>query len=104
MEAVAMALRDHMTSLFEPLDGPPKEVRSAGGGARSDLWLQIKADVLGTTVRSTLCPEPTSLGAAILAEAALTGAEVEQVADAWVRLRPPCLPDHGNRALYAEMA
>jgi sugar (pentulose or hexulose) kinase len=86
IEAVALALRDQVAALTggERI----REIRSAGGPARSPVWLQIKADVLGVDVVATECPEPTSLGAAILAEAAITGAQVEDVARDWVRLRP----------------
>jgi len=31
------------------------------------VWLQIKADILGTTFEAIDCEEPTSLGAAMLA-------------------------------------
>ena len=52
-----------------PTAALPGEIRCAGGAARSDLWLQIKADVLGVATAATVCPEPTSLGAAVLAKA-----------------------------------
>ena len=81
----------------------PTEVRSAGGAARSPLWLQIKADVLGVPFRATQCPEPTSLGAAILAEAALTGVSVPEVARQWIRLGEPYLPNPDNHRRYEAM-
>jgi sugar (pentulose or hexulose) kinase len=46
---------------------PGSEIRVVGGGARSALWLQTKADVCGLPVRPLLGPEPTALGAAMLA-------------------------------------
>ncbi len=98
MEAVAGALGDQAAAVS---DGPvPGEIHSTGGAARSDLWLQIKADVLGATMTATQCSEPTSLGAAILAEAALGGADVPQVARQWVRLKPPHRPDPGRHRRY----
>ena len=42
-------------------------MRVVGGGARNPLWLQIKADVCRLPVRPVLGPEPTALGAAMLA-------------------------------------
>jgi xylulokinase len=47
------------------LRGP--EIRVVGGGARSPLWMQIKADVTAKPVRAVLTKEPTALGAAMLA-------------------------------------
>ena len=91
LETVARALRDQVGA---HTDGPlPAEIRCAGGAARSDLWLQIKADVLNVPTVATECPEPTSLGAAILAEASLLGADVRQIARQWIRLKPPHRPD-----------
>jgi xylulokinase len=69
LEAVAAALADQVMALGQRV--PPAAIRCAGGAARSDLWLQIKADVLGTATVAVECDEPTSLGAAMLAEAAL---------------------------------
>ncbi len=86
METVAGALAGQVAALGQ--GSTPELIRSAGGAARSDLWLQIKADVLGVPVAATECEEPTSLGAAILAEASLAGEEVPAVAQRWVRLKP----------------
>jgi xylulokinase len=38
-----------------------------GGGARSDVWCQIRADALGFALRRTAVPDAAALGAAILA-------------------------------------
>jgi xylulokinase len=66
LEGCAFALRDIVTRLDAMGLGGP-EIRVVGGGARSPLWMQIKADVTGRPVRAVLAPEPTALGAAILA-------------------------------------
>jgi xylulokinase len=50
-----------------------EELRAFGGGARSPLWLQVKADVYGKPVRAMDMAEAPCLGVAILAGAA-TGA------------------------------
>jgi xylulokinase len=43
----------------------PKEIRATGGGARSRLWLQIVADILGTPVVTLQEPEAAAFGAAL---------------------------------------
>ena len=48
-----------------------EEVHATGGGAASEHWLQIIADVLNLPVRSSTSPEATALGAAILAASAI---------------------------------
>jgi sugar (pentulose or hexulose) kinase len=98
LEAVAVALKKQIRELSA--EGMPREVRCAGGAARSDLWLQIKADVLGIPTMATECPEPTSLGAAILAESALSNNDLCQIAEAWIHLKPPHIPDPRRVAEY----
>jgi xylulokinase len=49
----------------------PGEMVVIGGGAKSDLWAQIKADVLGMPVSRPRYTEAASLGAAILAATAV---------------------------------
>ena len=44
-----------------------KSVTATGGGARSDVWLQIKADVLGLPVTALDCKEIGSAGTAVMA-------------------------------------
>jgi len=40
---------------------------TGGGGSRSDVWTQIKADILGFPLRRAAVPDSAALGAAILA-------------------------------------
>jgi xylulokinase len=69
LEASAYALRD-ITDQMIRLGLPLQEIRTVGGGSRSRLWRQIKADVTGLPVSLTDTTETTALGAGILA---LTG-------------------------------
>jgi xylulokinase len=66
LEGCVYALRDIVDRLAAMGLGA-HEIRVVGGGGRSPLWMQMKADVTGRTVRSVLNPEPTALGAAMLA-------------------------------------
>ena len=45
----------------------PEEVVVAGGATRSELWVQIHADVAGVPFKRTKCADAPALGAAILA-------------------------------------
>lgn len=103
LEANAFALRDHIATLGCSATQRFTEVRSAGGAARSETWLQVKADVLGIPVRATECPEPTSLGAAILAEAALSRVAVGDVVSDWVRLKRPHDPIADHHEFYQSL-
>ncbi len=44
----------------------PDHIISLGGGAKSQLWSQIKADICGTTIAVLDNDESTSLGAAVI--------------------------------------
>ena len=66
MEGVAFSLREAI-DIFRELGAPIKEIRLGGGGAKSDLWRQIQADVYGQTVATIQADEGAAFGAAILA-------------------------------------
>lgn len=66
MESVAFLLRDFF-AMLEALGCPAGTVYSLGGGARSAVWQQIKADVCGRAFRVPVCGEATAMGAALLA-------------------------------------
>ena len=66
MEGVAHLLRD-MLEIMDLHGAPRGTVCSLGGGARSPLWEQIKADVCGREFITLECGEAPSLGAALLA-------------------------------------
>ncbi|MGZ4202913.1 MAG: xylulokinase, partial [Thermoleophilaceae bacterium] len=66
LEGCAFALRD-IVDRFAALEIGGDEVRVVGGGARSALWLQIKADVTGLPMRPVLGDCATCAGAAMLA-------------------------------------
>jgi len=66
LEGCAYALRD-VTDRMAALGLGGEEIRVVGGGGRSPLWVQIKADVCGMPVRQVLGEEPTAIGAAMLA-------------------------------------
>ena len=89
-EGVAAALSDQIAQLCGA--SRPVELHSVGGAARSKVWMGIKANTLGLPVRAVACPEPTSLGAAILALHGLTGESLETLAERCVKLEAAILP------------
>lgn len=66
MESIAFLVRDFF-EMLETLDCPVERVCSLGGGSRSPVWLQIKADACRRTFRAAGCSEATAMGAALLA-------------------------------------
>ncbi len=72
-----------------------------GGGSHSDLWCQIMADVLGTTVTRAHTAEATNLGAGILC-AFVVGwyPSVEEAAAAMTDVAESFQPEDRARVLY----
>ena len=101
LEGCAYALRD-IVDRFAALGLAGDEIRVVGGGARSALWLQIKADVTNRPVRAVLGECATSAGAAMLAAVA-DGAfgDLGEAAAASVELAAePVLPRAEHRGVY----
>jgi xylulokinase len=101
LEGCAYALRDVIDRISE-LGLPSSDLRVTGGGSRSPLWLQIKADVTRRAVRPVM-GEGTALGAACLAAVAAgwfpnLGAATRAV----VKLGDPVAPDPTAREVYEE--
>ncbi|MCI0519585.1 MAG: hypothetical protein L0Z70_04940 [Chloroflexi bacterium] len=102
LEGSAYALRD-ITDQMLRMGLPLEEIRAVGGGARSVLWRQIKADVTGLPVTITNTVETTALGAGMLALAGAglvdTLAQAVELATQVVETRQP---DEKSRAIYEE--
>ena len=79
-------------------------VRSLGGAAHSDVWLQMKADLLGIPVERPACADAASLGAAMLAAAGIGRfAGIREAAEAWYRPERVFEPDASRYAAYREV-
>lgn len=84
LEAVALTLVEQVEQLHS--EAAPAVIRSVGGAAASDLWMNIKAKRLGATMLTIACPEPTCLGAAVLAAAPMHQVSIAELAEQWVRI------------------
>ena len=102
-EGCAFGLRD-IVDRFAEMGLGDGEIRVVGGGSKSDLLLQMKADVTGKPVRRVVHPEATALGATILAAVvAGTFGSLDEAAAALVRLDEEVYrPDPGTRAAYED--
>jgi xylulokinase len=79
------------------------DIRAAGGGSKSDTWLQLTADILGIPLTRCATVEAGALGAAILAGTATnTFDSLQQGVDTMVRLGETFEPDPESRAAYTE--
>jgi len=79
----------------------PTEFRVCGGATRSDLWLQIHADVSGIPLTLTDVADAPALGSAILAAvAAGRYASIEEAAKAMVKITRRVEPDMKKHEEY----
>ncbi|MGI5819156.1 MAG: xylulokinase [Armatimonadota bacterium] len=103
MESCACLLRE----LLHPLMAHGlmvERIRSLGGAARSDLWLQMKADMLQTPVERPACTEAASLGAAMLAATGVGQFRtLEDAAEAWYSPARRFESDPGRADVYEDV-
>jgi xylulokinase len=103
MEACACLLQECLEPIID--SGVAVEsVRSMGGAARSDAWLQMKADLLGLPVERPACSDAACLGAAMLAATGIGRFDsVREAADAWYRPDVVFAPDLARYAAYRQV-
>ena len=102
LESVAFMLRRNL-ELLATAGAPAAEIRSHGGGARSPLWNQVKADVCGVPVVTLEGEDAAVRGDAMLAGVAV-GVFPDLAAAGAAMIHPQARyePDPANRAVYDE--
>jgi len=100
IEGATFAMRDSL-QIIQGLKVPAKEVRLSGGGARSEFWRQLQADIYGLPVAVTNSHEGPAYGVALLA-AVGTGAfkSVVEACGATIRTVSQASPRPAERRLY----
>jgi sugar (pentulose or hexulose) kinase len=78
-----------------------KNIYTGGGGVKSPLWLQIRADVLEKTLIKPKFPD-ASLGCAILAASRTYYNSLVEAAQAMAQLDQPVIPDLKTTDRYQE--
>jgi len=103
LEGSAYAVRD-ITDQMQTIGLELKELRVVGGGARSRLWNQIKADVTGLLVTVPQTTETTALGGALLALVGIGAYDtLAQACDRVVRIGDQFEPQPRAQVAYAEL-
>lgn len=100
LEATAFGLR-RIKDAIENAGGKTSEIRVAGGQAKSDVWNQIKADVLGVRIVKTQMDECSPLGAALLASVSEgLYRDLKYAASKVVKIEKVYEPDLRHKELY----
>ncbi len=95
MADVVKIMRQHVSSM--------RQIRLSGGGARSEFWLQLQADIYGTDCATINCSEGAAYGVALLA-AVGTGRfdNVAQACESAIEVTRTITPDAAAKRLYAK--
>jgi xylulokinase len=103
LEGVVFSLRDGL-EIMRDLGVQDEDVRAVGGGARSELWRALQADVYGRPLRRTRVDEGPAYGAALLGGVAAGAYRDGAEALARVRLREEVTePDPARARRYDEL-
>ena len=103
LEGVAYSVRLLFGALEASSGAQPARLRHAGGGARSDVWCQIRADVLGRPIERMANLDAGLVGAAVLAGRGLgVFATLEDAVGRMARPERTFEPDPARQALHDE--
>lgn len=102
MEGVAYELMMN-TDVLEQNKIAPSEIYATGGGAGSEVWLQIKADVLNRPVTALEAPEAGTCGTCMLVLTALGEYEsLEEAKKHFVVSKKTYYPNEENAKIYSK--
>lgn len=100
LEGVTFGMRDAL-EIMRTMQIPVTQVRASGGGARSDFWRHLQADIYNSPIVLTNAAEGPAYGVALLAGAG-TGAfsSVEQACHSAIHQTKKIAPNKKMAALY----
>lgn len=103
LEGVGFAFRDSLC-LLQQAGWSGKAMRCIGGGAKSSLWLEILASILGLQMQNLNVDEGPGLGAALLAGVG-TGVftDTKEASEAIIKVTDTIDPNEKWHTLYLEM-
>lgn len=95
LEAVAFEMRLNL-EILEKSGYEVNELRVIGGGAKSQVLNQLKADVIGKPISVLNVTEAGCKGVAMLAKAAHTKQPVTEIAAQWTKVVANMIPDQSH--------
>lgn len=99
LEGVTFEMRYNMEKLLEGCVHIER-LLACGGGARSPVWLQIKADILGCEIIPVQQEETGAMGSAILGLSAVLGENPIKLAQRFWQYAEPIQPNQAHQAIY----
>jgi xylulokinase len=102
LEGVTFGMNDAL-KIMHDMSIPISEVRASGGGARSDFWLRLQADIYNRPIVITNAREGAAYGAALLAGVGTrVWKSVEEACDACIRATSRTRPNTKRAKFYAK--
>lgn len=103
MEGTSYEMKLNFNTM-KPMTGEICEIRATGGGATSDLWLQIKADILNTDITALNCKEVGAAGtSAVTGVACNVYKDLSSPVSKMAPVRKVFKPNAQNSAVYAKL-
>lgn len=99
LEGVTLEMKLNL-DILEKAGYRVNELRIIGGGAKSMIWNQLRADICEKTISVPNVTEAGCMGAAILAKTAREGLSTLQIVNDWVKTFKQLLP--GEQGIYDE--
>ncbi len=104
IEGISFGIKDIFSLMQEAGARDVNQVRVSGGGAKSVVWRQILADILGTELVTVNTTEGAAYGAALLAGvAAGSWFNVDEAITHTIRINDRISPNIENTARYGEI-
>ncbi len=101
LEGILLTMQTNFAALFDAVQFTPDQLTVSGGGARSDLVMQLAADVFGLPAVRPAVTDAVGTGAAVCAAFAVGLYDsIGQAAENMVRRDRVFLPDPDNARFY----
>ena len=100
LEGITFEMRYNLEKLEEG-NVQIRRLLACGGGARSSVWLQIKADILGCEIIPVKIEETGAMGSAILGFAAVIGEKPTEIAARFLRYAESVHPNPAHADIYS---
>lgn len=101
LEGIALTMKNHMDGMAEELGKPFTQIILSGGGANSDLMMQIFADVFGLPTQRNRMKSAAAIGCAINAGIAVGAFDsYQQASERLVQPAEAFQPNEENHRLY----
>ena len=104
LEGIAFTMKNHMAKMAEELNTPFKKLIISGGGANSDLFMQIFADVFGVPTCRNKMKGSVAIGCAVNAGVAIEAfSDYEEALEKMVKMDDGFKPNIENYELYSRL-